>query len=212
MKYNKGFSLVELIIVIAIMAILAAAIAPALIRYINKARKADDIAAADSIGTMFQAAITEDELLYDAMNAYASDTIPDGREYRVVAYCNPSGRHKMSFHLPSRMVPRSIQNSGKYTDLAGSLQQKMKEYLGDDVAPMKFRTETYFDQWVICIDKNSKISIWVGGGMGDTHAWILTNGGLHGRTGPKFYKIWPTVDPAYNQLTVPPRTWSDGSR
>lgn len=35
---NKGFSLVELIIVIAIMAILAGAIAPALIRYIDKAR------------------------------------------------------------------------------------------------------------------------------------------------------------------------------
>ena len=35
---NKGFSLVELIIVIAIMAVLAGAIAPALIRYIDKAR------------------------------------------------------------------------------------------------------------------------------------------------------------------------------
>ena len=35
---NKGFSLVELIIVIAIMAILAGAIAPAVIRYIRKAR------------------------------------------------------------------------------------------------------------------------------------------------------------------------------
>ena len=33
---NKGFSLVELIIVIAIMAILAGALAPALIKYINK--------------------------------------------------------------------------------------------------------------------------------------------------------------------------------
>lgn len=35
---NKGFSLVELIIVIAIMAVLVGAIAPALIRYIDKAR------------------------------------------------------------------------------------------------------------------------------------------------------------------------------
>lgn len=38
-KKNYGFSLVELIIVIAIMAILAAAVAPALIRYIEKTRK-----------------------------------------------------------------------------------------------------------------------------------------------------------------------------
>lgn len=35
---DKGFTLVELIIVIAIMAILAGAIAPAVIRYIDKAR------------------------------------------------------------------------------------------------------------------------------------------------------------------------------
>lgn len=46
---NKGFSLVELIIVIAIMAILAAAIAPALIRYIDKSRKATDVDAANTI-------------------------------------------------------------------------------------------------------------------------------------------------------------------
>ena len=37
---NAGFSLVELIIVIAIMAVLAAAIAPAIIRYIVKAHGA----------------------------------------------------------------------------------------------------------------------------------------------------------------------------
>ena len=35
---NKGFSLVELIIVIAIMAVLAGALAPALITYIEKSR------------------------------------------------------------------------------------------------------------------------------------------------------------------------------
>lgn len=42
-NYNKGFSLVELIIVIAIMAVLAGAIAPALLRYIDKSRKAVDV-------------------------------------------------------------------------------------------------------------------------------------------------------------------------
>ncbi|MBO5610235.1 MAG: prepilin-type N-terminal cleavage/methylation domain-containing protein [Eubacterium sp.] len=48
-KKDSGFTLVELIIVIAIMAILSAAIAPAVIRYIEKARKADDVQTAKII-------------------------------------------------------------------------------------------------------------------------------------------------------------------
>ncbi|MBQ8147505.1 MAG: prepilin-type N-terminal cleavage/methylation domain-containing protein [Lachnospiraceae bacterium] len=42
-KKNKGFSMVEIIIVIAIMAILAAAMAPMLIKYVGKARKSRDV-------------------------------------------------------------------------------------------------------------------------------------------------------------------------
>ncbi len=61
---NKGFSLVELIIVIAIMAILAASIAPALIRYIDKSRKSNDITAAGTIKTAVDSALAN-EAAYD---------------------------------------------------------------------------------------------------------------------------------------------------
>ena len=58
MKNNKGFSLVELIIVIAIMAILAGALAPALIKYINKSRQSTDIQNADTLRTSVQTALS----------------------------------------------------------------------------------------------------------------------------------------------------------
>lgn len=58
MKNNKGFSLVELIIVIAIMAILAGALAPALIKYINKSRQSTDIQNADTLRTAVQTALS----------------------------------------------------------------------------------------------------------------------------------------------------------
>lgn len=46
---NKGFSLVELIIVIAIMAILVGVMAPQLIKYIEKTKVASDVQLCDSI-------------------------------------------------------------------------------------------------------------------------------------------------------------------
>ena len=69
MKKNKGFSLVELIIVIAIMAILAAAIAPALIRYIDKSRKADDVTAAGTIATAANAALANEAAYESVQNS-----------------------------------------------------------------------------------------------------------------------------------------------
>ncbi|MGN0495480.1 MAG: prepilin-type N-terminal cleavage/methylation domain-containing protein [Lachnospiraceae bacterium] len=62
---NKGFSMVELIIVIAIMAILAAALAPALIKYINKSRLSTDVSTGTSIASAIQTALSN-ESAFDA--------------------------------------------------------------------------------------------------------------------------------------------------
>ncbi len=59
---NKGFSLVELIIVIAIMAILAGAIAPALIRYIDKSRKSNDVSSCKTIKTAVETALGNEDI------------------------------------------------------------------------------------------------------------------------------------------------------
>lgn len=67
-KNNKGFSLVELIIVIAIMAILAGALAPALIKYIAKSRRSTDVSNAQTIATAVTNALSV-EAAYDAAEA-----------------------------------------------------------------------------------------------------------------------------------------------
>lgn len=68
---NKGFSLVELIIVIAIMAILAGAIAPALIKYIDKSRKSNDVSSAKTIKTAIETALGT-ESVYETLTAINS--------------------------------------------------------------------------------------------------------------------------------------------
>ena len=68
---NKGFSLVELIIVIAIMAILAAALAPQLMKYIEKSRVSTDSTSCSSIESCVNAALA-DETAYKEVAGLAS--------------------------------------------------------------------------------------------------------------------------------------------
>ena len=64
---NKGFSLIELIIVIAIMAILVAIIAPNLTKYLGKSKKNTDKKNADEIASNIQTAITNYNLDHDTL-------------------------------------------------------------------------------------------------------------------------------------------------
>ena len=69
---NKGFSLVELIIVIAIMAVLVGILAPQFIKYVEKSRKSTDVKnvqemvtaiqvyAADEVNTLVAGSLTLD--------------------------------------------------------------------------------------------------------------------------------------------------------
>ena len=63
MKNNKGFSLVELIIVIAIMAILVGVMAPQLIKYIEKSKVSADTQLADSVHTAVLTAMMDPEVV-----------------------------------------------------------------------------------------------------------------------------------------------------
>lgn len=58
-KNNKGFTLVELIVVLVILAILAAILTPALLGYIDRARSEKDYSTAQTIRVAAQAAIDQ---------------------------------------------------------------------------------------------------------------------------------------------------------
>lgn len=61
-KNNKGFSLVELIVVIAIMAVLMVVLAPALLRYVEKARVQTDETTASDVLNAVETALSDDEV------------------------------------------------------------------------------------------------------------------------------------------------------
>lgn len=65
-KNNKGFSLVELIVVIAIMAVLMVVLAPAMLRYVEKTRIQKDESAVSEVANAAELALA-DEKVYAAM-------------------------------------------------------------------------------------------------------------------------------------------------
>ncbi len=58
-KDNKGFSLVELIIVIAIMAVLVGLLAPQYLQYVNNSKVSTDISNGQEVATVFNVAFAD---------------------------------------------------------------------------------------------------------------------------------------------------------
>ena len=75
-KNNKGFSLVELIIVIAIMAVLVGTLAPQYLRYVEKSRLAADQTLEEQFITSLQILAADPEAKLDTTQTYSitSDT------------------------------------------------------------------------------------------------------------------------------------------
>ena len=109
-RHNKGFSLIELIIVITIMAILTALLAPQLLRYVEQARQAKDRAVIDEVHRAFQLSFTAPDVAASGNLWYTPEgTIPNinkdfAQELALVlggtAKDNPSASHWIITGLP----------------------------------------------------------------------------------------------------------------
>ena len=71
---NKGFSLVELIVVVAIMAVLMVVLAPAMLRYVEKTRIQKDDSAASEVRSALENALA-DNTIYEKVNGSATITV-----------------------------------------------------------------------------------------------------------------------------------------
>ena len=104
-KNNKGFSLVELIVVIAIMAVLVGVLAPQLIKYVEKSREATDIQNCDSIAT--------------ALKTYYSDK--ENATGNVVVKVTKGAAPTMTVNGTADTAMTALDNAGlKETELKGS--------------------------------------------------------------------------------------------
>ncbi len=80
---NKGFSLVELIVVVLIMAIIAVALAPQVMKWVEESRKSTDANNYDTIVEACNTALADQEALKESNNKIVLTASADSDEARV---------------------------------------------------------------------------------------------------------------------------------
>lgn len=148
-KTNKGFSLVELIIVIAIMAILAGALAPALIKYINKSRASAAISNGQQIAGAIQTALSN-ESVFDS----ASD-VAAGTKYSAFI----SGGSTLAKEV-QKTLGNNVTHKCKKTLMAGSTTSIDKEY--------------YIEVHLVPTSSQEMVKVFVGGTAADLMVYPTT--------------------------------------
>ncbi|MBP3622370.1 MAG: type II secretion system protein [Lachnospiraceae bacterium] len=137
-KNNKGFSLVELIIVIAIMAILAGAIAPALIKYIDKSRRSNDVTSAKAIKTAVETALGT-ESYYELLTTGTADaviTVTPGKS----TSSGSGGSDAVSISVTSPQTDTDGTINGKTVEaLTTACEKSIATTIGEKTPKLKYR-------------------------------------------------------------------------
>ena len=102
---NKGFSLVELIIVMAIMAILVGAVAPQVFKYVERAREAKDLQLVNTAFTAVQTAVLSSEV---AVEKVTNQSIDDALE--TISTSTPDVSAEIKSLLGADMETESLIN------------------------------------------------------------------------------------------------------
>lgn len=147
-KNNKGFSLVELIIVIAIMAILAGAIAPALIRYIDKSRKSNDVSSAKTIKTAVETALGN-ESIYEYLATNGATILFNPGD----ATTSGGVTFSKGISITSKNTATSI-NGKNTTQLKETATSEIATNIGEKIPKLKYRKKIgsaepkYFEAYI----------------------------------------------------------------
>ena len=135
---NKGFSLVELIVTIAIMAVMVTVLAPALLQYVEKSRMQKDDSAMGELTNVIQLALSDqdiyDEVLryscYGNVSCYIDDSTEGSDNYNGLTAAGED------YYIETKAATKT---SGGKTN-----KDKKAQYMFTDETRQKDETEYFF--------------------------------------------------------------------
>lgn len=152
---NKGFTLVELIIVVAILAILVGLLAPQYVKYVEKSRKSTDVNNLERLVNAVQIAVSDSDY-HIASGLYSIAIMPDYTRVYIKDYGDEASVENMK---------KLIAALKEYTGYTFTKNNE-SEYICKDITLKSKRWESslYGDIYPMIIaylqvDKNSKITI-----------------------------------------------------
>ena len=133
---NKGFSLVELIVVIAIMAVLIGLLAPQFIKYVERSKYSTDIKNGQEIATVIQTLLADEKITFSttttAATTTAATTTANEKSEKFLAGGSAYDAAKADNLVTEEPKSKSVKDKGFY--VVFNKKGNVKVYVGDSDA------------------------------------------------------------------------------
>lgn len=134
---NKGFSLVELIVVIAIMAVLIGLLAPQFIKYVDRSKFSTDIKNGQEIATVIQTLLADEKITFSTTTTTGTTTTGTTTTNDEVSQKFAAGGSAYDAAKADNLVteePKSKSVKDKGFFVVFNKKGNVKVYVGDSAA------------------------------------------------------------------------------